>query len=240
MTQPPFNPLDPSAPSSPEPQTPPQVPSQAPVYGSAPANPPQEPPIPPVPQTPPAPEQPQAPQQPQAPYPQQPYAPQPQYAAAPVAPAYVAQAPAPKKKRTGLIVAIVIVAVALVATGGYFGFRQAVGNRLTPYCRAAADVNSQIEDLNNELATASSDADLDEMSQVMGELIDVFDQLRSASPPDTVAPALDTVYDYLTHLKGFIDTGDMMGYLNYINEHDPTELLNAATTVETASNQYCS
>ena len=158
--------------------------------------------------------------------------------AAPAAPMYIA-APAPKKKKTGLIVAIVIVAVALVAAGGYFGFRQVVGNRLTPYCRAAVDVNSQIEDLSNELTTASAEADLDQMSQIMDQMITLFDQLRDANPPDTVAPSLDTVYDYLTHIKAFIDSQDMTGYLDYMSDHDPTAFATAATTVDTETNKYC-
>jgi len=138
-----------------------------------------------------------------------------------------------------LIVAIVIIAVAIVAAGGYFGFKEAIGNKLTPYCRAAANVSSQIEELSNELTAASTEVDLDQMSQIMGQMITLFDQLRDANPPDTVSPSLDTVYDYLTHIKEFIDDKDMVGYVNYMSQHDPAEFATAATTVDTASNQYC-
>lgn len=257
MTQPPYNPLEPTVPSTPEPQMPPPTPpapSETPGY--QPATPdvtpqvPQEPPAPQTPQVPDTPQVPETPQAPQAPYPPQqaPYPPgqaypagQPQQFqyAAPAAPMYVAQPPAPKKRRTGMIVAIVIVAVALVAAGGYFGFRAVIGNRLTPYCRAANDVTTQIQELSDELTTASTQGDLDQMSEIMGEMLDVFDQLRNASPPDTVAPSLDTVYDYLTHVKDFIDSQDMVGYMTYMSQHDPMEFATAATTVDTASVEYC-
>ena len=182
------------------------------------------------------PEQPQAPQMPQAPYP--PQAPGQLPYTAPTA-AAMAAPPAPKKRKTGLIVAIVIIAVAVLATASYFGVKLVVGNKLTPYCQTALTVSSQIEDLSNQLTTASTDGDMDEMSRIIGEMIDLFDQLRDASPPDTVAPSLDTVYDYLTHIKEFIDSKDMVGYLEYTSQHDPMEFASAASTVDTATVEYC-
>lgn len=221
MTQPPYNPLEPTVPPVPEPQTPPPSAETPATPGYQPASPDYPP------------QAPQALQQ--APYPPgQPQ--QPQYAA----PAYSAtQPPAPKKRKTGMIVAIIVVAVAIVAAGGYFGFKAVVGNRLTPYCRTFISVGSQMEDLSSRMTTASAEADLDEMSQIMGEMITLFDQLRDSSPPDTVSPSLDTVSDYLTHVKGYIDSGDITGFLEYMSQSDASEFATAASTVDTASVDYC-
>lgn len=137
------------------------------------------------------------------------------------------------------MVAIIIVAVALVGTGVFFGYRSVVGNRLTPYCKAFASVGDQMDDLESQMNDATSDEDMDQMGEIMGEMIDLFDQLRNASPPDTVSPSLDTVYDYLTHIKEAIDSGDMSGYIDYVSQHDPDEFMTAATTVDTESLAYC-
>ena len=151
----------------------------------------------------------------------------------------VPQQPAPKKKKTGMVVAIILIVVAVVATGGYFGFKAVVGNKLTPYCRTFISVGSQMEDLSDQMNSAGASGDLNEMSEVMGEMIALFDQLRNSSPPDTVSPSLDTVYDYLTTIKGFIDSKDLVGYINYMSSSSSVDFATAATTVDEASVAYC-
>ena len=223
MTQPPFNPLGPTVPSSPPPQMPPPQAPQAPFESQAPQ----------------APQAPYPPQGPQAPYPPQaPQAPYPPQQVPYAAPAYVPPA-APKKKKTKLVAIIVAIVVVVAAVGGYLGVKAFLGNKLTPYCQTLNNISGQIDDLSSQLTTASSNADLDQMSDIMGQMISLFDQLRAASPPDTVSPSLDTVYDYLTHTKEFIDSQDITGYMDYVSQHDPVEFAEAAATVDSASREYC-
>ena len=129
--------------------------------------------------------------------------------------------------------------VVIAAVGGYLGVKAFLGNKLTPYCQTLNGVSGQIEDLTSQLTAASTTGDMDQMSDIMGQMITLFDKLRSASPPDTVSPSLDTVYDYLTAIKGYIDSQDIVGYMDYMSQHDPVEFATAATTVDTASREYC-
>jgi len=178
------------------------------------------------------------PQEPQNPFGQAPTMPQPQYAQ-PGQPPMGAPEPPKKKGKAGKVVLIVVIVVAIVAAVGYFGFKAFFGNRLTPYCQTYVKIGTQVEDLNNQMVSASANADMDEMSDIMGQMITLFDELRDSSPPDTVAPSMDTVIDYLTHIKQFVDTQDFTGYEDYMNQHDPMEFANAADTVDSASLEYC-
>jgi len=138
-----------------------------------------------------------------------------------------------------MVILIVVVAMAVLATAGVLVAKSVFGNFLDPYCRTAGSVSAQLEDLNTQLTTAASTFNMDEMSDIMGQMITLFEQMRDASPPDTVTPSLDTLLDYLTHVKDYIDSRNLWGYLAYSSQHSNQEIQDAVTTLQTASLEYC-
>jgi len=155
---------------------------------------------------------------------------------------YYAPPEVPKKNKTGivvLVVTIVVVVLAVLVTAGVLLTKSVVGNSLSPYCRAASSAASQLEDLNNQLTTASTTFDMETMSDVMGKMVTILDEMRAASPPDSVAPSLDIVVNYLSRVKTYIDTRDLLGYISYSAHTNPQDVKDAINTIQTASIAYC-
>jgi len=147
---------------------------------------------------------------------------------------------APKKKgKTGKVIIIVLIAVAVVVAAGIIGYKAIVGNRMTAYCQTYIKIGNQADDLNAQMDSASSNGDMAKMSDIMSQMVSLFDELRDSSPPDTVAPSLDTVIDYMSNTQQYLETGDIEGYVNYMQQHSTGEFENAVKMVDSASVEYC-
>ena len=171
---------------------------------------------------------PQAYAPPQVSEPQQPYPP------APVQP----MAPPPKKSKAGLTVVIILVVLALVGVGGYFGFRAVFANRLTPYCQTYIQVGKEMPAIESQLANVNYE-NLSEVSDAYGALLGKMQELRDASPPDTVIPSLDITVNYLTEAKGYADANDFEGLVAFLTTNATAEFQTAAQKVDDATVAYC-
>ncbi|MDR0285696.1 MAG: hypothetical protein LBI33_12550 [Propionibacteriaceae bacterium] len=142
----------------------------------------------------------------------------------------------PKKKRGWLIALIIVVAVAVVGTGAYFGVRAVLGNRLTTYCKTYINLQDDIQASSDKMSAVGS-GDQAGMSAALSEMTGYFQQLQAANPPETVVAPMDTMLGYFAQLQGYVDGTDTTDPNLWAISSD--EFSAAGQAIDDATVAYC-
>ena len=149
-------------------------------------------------------------------------------------------ATAPKKSKTWLVAAIIVLAVvALVVALCLTVFREAIfGHRDTPYCQTYIRVAGEMPDSTKRLATAQTEGDLPAVQSALTEMIGQFQDLQRDNPLVSTKSSLESAILYLSDLNEFAKADDPEGYNDYVTMNSGF-FANALTTLNGETVTHC-
>jgi len=134
---------------------------------------------------------------------------------------------------------IIVVVVAMVAAGGLIAVRILLGNRISAYCQDVSHLADQLTAVNNQINQGYLQADFTQVSGALDTALQSLNKLRNENPPPDAVDPLDSMIGFISQLKGYADTNDVIQYFLFVVQKYQSDFITPSSLLEQASLQYC-